>query len=224
MTNAKYLLCAFLFSCITLPAFGQKMTLSISTDTVRNEVTTHVSLINIPQGGRVRFQQRLPAQAKLLAPPLSFLLWDTANNIFTIISPNYPKIDTLPFVFVCKMDSLPDRLLWGESALMYEDKNKQVQKIKNPARTYIIREKVKNIDSVTLQKGMFYIQVSASKSPQKIGELSKQIHLQNEHKLIERKTANLYTYLIGHFPTKASAAEILKEYKKYAKDAFIVAY
>ena len=224
MTNAKYLFLAFLFFCISLPVFGQKITLSISTDTLRNEVTTYISLINIPQGGRTRFQQRLPVQAKLIAPPLSILLWDTANNIFTIISPNYPKIDTLPFMFVCKMDSLPDRLLWGESAFMYEDKNKQVHKIKNPARTYIIKEKTGNSDSATLQKGMFYIQVSASKSPQKIGDLSKQVHLQNEHKLIERKTSNLYTYLIGHFPTRASASEKLKEYKKYAADAFIVAF
>ena len=221
MTKLKYLLCLFSFFCLT-HICGQQVITSVSIDTLANEVTSFVFLIDIPQGGRARFQQRLPAQAKLIAPPLEFLMWDTNNNIFTIVSGTYPKIDTLFFKFTCKVDYFPDNITWGESAFMYEDKNKQVQKINIPAKTYSVREDVK--DSVSIQKGMFYIQISASKSPQKITDLEKQIHLQKEHILIERKTDKHYTYLIGHFPTRAAASEKLKDYKKHISDAFVVTF
>ena len=222
MTKLKYILCVFSFFCLCFPTYGQKVITTAIIDTATNEITSFVSLIDIPQGGRARFQQRLPVQAKLAAPPLEFLLWDTNNNIFTIVAGNYPKIDSLFFKFTCKMDYISDNISWGESAFMYEDKNKQVQKINIPAKIYPVREEMK--DSVSLPKGMFYIQVSASKSPQKITDLEKQVHLQKEHKLIERKTDKYYTYLIGYFPTKESASQKLKDYKKYASDAFVVTF
>ena len=222
MTKLKYFFCIFSFLCLSVPTHGQKIITTATIDTLKQEVTSFVSLIDIPHGGRARFQQRLPAHATLIAPPLDFLLWDISNNIFTIVAENYPKIDTLFFKFTCKMDSLADNIMWGESAFMYEDKNKQVQKINISAKTYLVREEVK--DSASLQKGMFYIQVSASNSPQKISDLEKQVHLQKEHKLIERKTDKYYTYLIGHFSTRASASEKLKDYKQYVGDAFVVTF
>ena len=222
MTVFRYILCVFSLFCLSIPTYGQKVITAVAIDTVKNEVTSFVSLIDIPQGGRARFQQRLPNQAKLLAPPLDFLLWDTNNNVFTIVTAIYPKIDTLFFKFTCKLDYLSENIVWGESAFMYEDKNKQVQKINVPAKTYPAREEVK--DSASIQKGMFYIQVSASKNKQKIDDLRKQVSLQKEHKLIERKTDKYYTYLIGHFPTRAAATEKLKDYRKYVKDAFVVTF
>ena len=221
MTKLKYIFCLLSFVCVT-HTYGQKVITFATVDTVTNEVTSFISLIDIPQGGRARFQQRLPVQAKLIAPPLEFLLWDTNNNIFTIVSGNYPKRDTLFFKFTCKMDYLSDNITWGESAFMYEDKNKQVQKINIPAKVYPVRKEIK--DSVSIQKGMFYIQISASKSPQKKTDLEKQIHLQKEHILIEQKTDKYYIYLIGHFPTRAAASEKLKDYKKHISDAFVVTF
>ena len=222
MIKLKYVLCIFSFFCLIISANGQKAITSASIDTVKNEITTFVSLINIPQGGKARFQQRLPIQAKLVTPSLDFLLWDTSNHIFTIIVANYPDIDTLPFQFVCKWNALPDNITWGESAFMYEDKSKQVQKINIPAKTYAVRGEV--TDSATLQKEMFYIQISASKTPQKMSDLSKQVHLQSDNKIIERKTEKYYTYLIGHFPTRESASEKLKYYRQYVSDAFVVTF
>ena len=222
MAKLKYILCLFCFLCIINFSHGQKVITSASIDTIKNEVTTYVSLINIPQGGRARFQQRLPVQAKLIAPPLDFLLWDTNNHIFTIVSPVYPKIDTLFFHFVCRVNPLGNEITWGESAFMYEDKNKQVQKISIPAKVYPV--KTPTIDSAALQKGMFYIQISASKASQRISDLSKSVHLQNEHKIIERKNGSYHTYLIGYFPTRESASEKLKFYRQYVSDAFVVTF
>lgn len=220
--KSKQILCIFSFLIISIFSYGQKVINFAKIDTVKQEVTTYVSLIDIPQGGRARYQQRLLSQAKLVAPPLGFLLWDTNNNIFTIVTANYPKVDTLSFQFVCKINSLNHEITWGESAFMYEDKDKQVQKINIPAKIYSARSEVK--DSVVLQKRMFYIQVSASKTQQKISDLSKQVRLQGEHKIIERKTEKYYTYLVGNFPTREAASEKLTYYQQYISDAFIVTF
>ena len=221
MIKLRYFVCIFFF-CSIFSVNGQKVITSAFIDTLKSEVTTFVSLIGIPHGGRARFQQRLPVQAKLIAPPFRFLLWDTNNHIFTILTSNYPSMDTLSFQFVCKMNPLPERITWGESAFMYEDANRQVQKIKIPAKTYSTQAETR--DTALLQKGMFYIQISASKNPQKISELSKQLHLQNEHKIIEQKTEKYYTYLIGSFPTRESASEKLNYYRQYIRDAFVVKF
>lgn len=216
------ILCIVSFLITGIFSYGQKVTHFVKIDTIKQEVTTYVSLIDIPQGGRARYQQRLPSQAKLVAPPLEFLLWDTNNTVFTIVTANYPKVDTLSFQFVCKINPLGNEITWGESAFMYENQNKQVQKISIPAKVYPVR--VPAADSLSLQKGMFYIQVSASKTQQKISDLGKSVHLQNNHKIIERKNGNYYTYMIGYFPTRESASEKLKYYRQYVSDAFVVIF
>ena len=128
------------------------MKIAAKIDTTNNEITTFVSLINIPEGGRTRFQQRLFYNAKLIRLPIpsEYLLWDTAKNIFTIITPKYPRIDTLNFTFVCRIDTLPDIISWGEAALMYENKNKEVKKNTLPVKNYIIRRK--NIEAGSKRK------------------------------------------------------------------------
>ncbi len=222
MMKLKKILSVVSFLVISTLSYGQEVIHSVNIDTVKQEITTYVSLIDIPQGGRARYQQRFPAQAKLVAPPLEFLLWDTNNNIFTIVTANYPKADTLSFHFVCRVNSLGNEIIWGESAFMYEDRDKQVQKINIPAKRYSVRSEVK--DSAMIEKGKFYIQVSASKTQQKISDLSKKVRLQGEHKILERKTEKYYTYLIGYFPTREAALEKLKYYRQYISDAFIVTF
>jgi hypothetical protein len=200
------------------------MKITAKTDTISNEITTFVSLINIPEGGRARYQQRLLPTTKLIGlPPYEFLLWDTAKNILTIITPKYPRIDTLKFTFVCRTDTLPDVVTWGEVALMYENKDKEVKKITSPARNYIVRQpSITETDSLT--KGMYYIQVSASKTMQNKEDVAKLVHLQKEHIVLEEKTDKYYKYFIGNFSSKEQATTQLKYYKQYVSDAFIVNY
>ena len=220
------LFCSFCFFFIVLfhaaspYSYGQEMLISARTDTLTNEITSLVSLINIPEGGRTRFQQRLSPQAKLINLPSDFLLWDTANNILTLITPRYPRIDTLSFQFVCKTDSLPDVLPWGESALMYEDNTGMVRKITSPVKHYIVRQSYCNTDS--LVKDMYYIQISASNAIQDKNTLAKTVHLQKEHIILEEKTGKQYKYFIGNFISKEHASAHLEYYKKYVSDAFIV--
>ena len=209
-----------LFCAGTLCSYGQHITISTQADTLTNEITSHVSLINIPEGSRARFQQRLFSHAKLISLPSDFLLWDTANNILTIITPSYPKIDTLSFQFVCKTDSLPDVLSWGEAALMYEDNKGVVRKIALPVKHYVIRNNNSDVDS--LVKETYYIQISASKTMQNKNELAKRVHLQSGHIVSEEKTEKYYKYFIGNFTSKEQASEQLKYYKEYIPDAFVV--
>jgi hypothetical protein len=212
-----------LFCAVSTYFYGQELKISAKTDTMSNEVTTFVSLVNIPEGGRVRYQQRLSPQAKLVKLPSETLLWNTANNILTIIAPVYPLIDTLNFSFVCRLDFLPDVILWGEAALMYENKYGVVQKINSSAKNYIVRQPpIPEADSLT--KGMYYIQVSASKSMQNKTDIAKLVHLNKEHIVFEQKTEKLYKYFIGHFTTKEQATEQLKHYKRYVSDAFVVQF
>lgn len=208
------------FSLISVS--GQKIIVSASADTLRNRVKTVVSLIDIPQHGRARFQQRLPIAAKLVSPPLESVSWDTAHNVFTMTTVDYPHIDTLSFQFVCEMNPIPDTMIWGEAAFMFEDENKSVQKINTPAKKYIVRGKI--TDPNVLQKGMFYIQIIATKTPNKISDLSKRVHLQSGSEMIEYKTDIYYKYLIGHFSTKEAALKKLSYYRQYSKNAFIVAF
>ena len=141
------------FFISTSSFYGQELKIAAKIDTTSNEITTFVSLINIPEGGRVRFQQRLLPDAKVINLPLpsDFLLWDTAKNIITIIAAKYPRIDTLNFVFVCRTDTLSDTISWGEAAFMYENKTKEVKKISLPAKNYIVRQKNIELDSIKKQ-------------------------------------------------------------------------
>jgi hypothetical protein len=218
-----YYLIILLFCAIKPCSYGQELKITAKTDTISNEITTFVSLINISEGGRARFQQRLSPQAKLIKLPSKTLLWDTANNILTIITPKYQRIDTLNFTFVCRVDSLPNAILWGEAALMYENKAGFVKKITLPAKNYIVRQSpISDADSLT--KGMYYIQVSASKSMQNKNEVAKLVRLKKEHIILEEKTEKFYKYFIGHFTTKEQASEQLKQYKQYVSDAFVVQF
>jgi len=212
-----------IFFCgIKTSFYGQELKIAVKTDTITNEITTFVSLINIPEGGRVRFQQRLSPQARLIRLSPEFLLWDTANTILTIITPNYPRMDTLHFSFVCRMNFLPDAIFWGESALMYENKSGVVQKINLLAKNHIVRQSPPEADSLT--KGMYYIQVSAVKTMQNRDEIAKLVHLQTGHSILEERTDNFYKYFIGHFSTKEQASKQLKYYKQYVPDAFVVGW
>jgi hypothetical protein len=204
-------------------SYGQELKITAKTDTTNNEIITFVSLINIPEGGRTRFQQRLSPQAKLIKLPSETLLWDTTNNILTIITPKYPRIDTLNFTFVCRTDSHPNAIFWGEAALMYENKSGIVQKIKSPAKNYNVRQS-QNLETNSLKKGMYNIKVSASKSMQNKNDVAKLVHLQNEHIILEEKTEKYYKYFIGNFITKEQASEHLKYYKQYVSDAFLLQY
>ena len=213
----------FLYCIATTCLSAQEMKITAKIDTTSNEITTFVSLINIPEGGRVRFQQRLLPNAKIITLPYDFLLWDTAKNILTIITTKYPRIDTLIFTFVCRTGTLSDAIFWGESALMYEKKSGIVQKITLPARNYTVKQPlVPNADS--LVKGMFYIQVSASKTVQNKENIAKMVHLQKEHIVLEEKSGKFYKYFIGNFTAKEQANIQLKYYKQYISDAFIVNY
>ena len=131
-----------IFWGLSICSYAQELTISAKTDTSKNQITTFVSLINIPDGVRARFQQRLPLQAKVISLPLpsEYLLWDTAKNSLTIITPHYPRIDTLNFSFICHVDTLPNVISWGEAALMYENKNKEVKKIALPAKIHPVRQ------------------------------------------------------------------------------------
>ena len=220
MRVLKYIFCFLFIVLFYTAANGQQLTISAKADTLTNEITSHVSLINIPEGSRARFQQRLFSQAKLISLPSYFLHWDTANNILTIITPKYPNIDTLTFQFVCKTDFLPDVLAWGEAALMYEDNKGNVQKITSPVKHYVVRNN--NTDADSLEKETYYIQISASKTIQNKNELAKLVHLQNGHVIAEEKTEKYYKYFIGNFASQEQAAEQLKYYKKYVPDAFVV--
>jgi hypothetical protein len=206
-----------------LHVYGQEAVISVKTDTLTNEIITSVSLIHIPEGGRARFQQRLLASTNLVPLPFHFLLWDTSNCIFTLITGNYPAKDTLTFSFVCKIDTLPDMLTWGEAALMYEDRNKQVHKINIPAKNYLIRQQVDTANPFFIEP-YYYIQVSASKTQQKRTDLSKHIRLQTQDVIMERKENQYYKYFVGNFTTKEQASEKLKYYRKYVPDAFIVRF
>jgi len=209
-----------LFFITKTHSFGQEMTVSAKIDTANYKITTFVSLMQIPAGGRARFQQRLYPNAKVINLPSEFLLWDTAKNILTLIAANYPRVDTLSFQFVCKTDVLPDTLVWGEAALMYENNKGMVQKINVSAKKYVMRQRNAEMDS--LVKKEYYIQISASKAMQNKQELAQLVRLQSEHSIIEEKTEKYYKYLIGNFATEEQAKKQLNYYKKYIPDAFVV--
>jgi hypothetical protein len=205
---------------IPFHSYGQEMKVSVTTDTLTNEITNFVSLIHIPEGGRVRFQQRLlPQSVLIICPALEFALWDTTNHIFTLIFPAYSRMDTLTFSFICKTDSLPDLITWGESALMFENKHKTVEKLNTPARNHIVRQN--NIPLDSLIEGFYYIQILASKTIQIKTDVKKLIHLQEEHILLEQKTDKYYKYFIGNFSSKKQASASLKYYRQYMPDAFV---
>jgi hypothetical protein len=199
------------------------MQMSVVIDTVSCEITTHVSFIAIPDGGRIRFQQRLSAQTKLIHLPPNVMPWDTSNNIFSMICVQYPSVDTLKFSFVCKADTLPDILQWGEATLMYEDKNRQVCKIELSAENYIVRQNEDTLNSVAKEM-FYYVQVSAFEKPHQTTDIAKLVHLQTNDAITEYKIDKYYKYLIGPFSSKEQAAEKLEYYRQYIPNAFIVQY
>jgi hypothetical protein len=212
----------FLVLFFLVPAHfqGQEIMVSASTDTLTNKITTVVSLIHIPEKGRVRYQQRLHPQTKLIRPPLEFVLWDTLSNIFTLIIPEYPRIDTLTFTFVCQTDSLPNTIYWGEAALMFENKDRIVEKINIPEKYYIVRQTNIPVDSRI--KGIYYIQILASKTIQTKSDVANLVHLQDEHFILEEKTEKYYKYFIGNFSSQKQASIHLKYYRQYMPDAFVI--
>ena len=215
----------YFFFIFFLPVcfYAQELKITVKTDTTSNEITTYISLINIPDGKRVRFQQRLLPNAKLVKLPTEFLLWDTANSVLTLITANYPPVDTLNFAFVCRSETLPDVIFWGEAALMYENKKGEVKKITSAAKNYFVRQPTIP-ETYNLTKGMYYIQVSASKTVQNSLDVAKLVHLQNEHSILDEKTDKYYKYYVGQFATKEQAIKQLSYYKQYVSDAFVVHY
>jgi hypothetical protein len=199
------------------------MKMEVETDTTNSEITTRISLINIPEGGRARFQQRLLPQTKFVKLSPQTLLWDTAKNILTIITVEYPPIDTFKFSFLCHADTLTDAIVWGEAALMYENKNGEVKKITSSEKKYIIRQS-STMATDRLIKGMYYIQISASKTRQNKEDIAKVIHLQKEDIILEEKADTYYKYFVVHFSTKEQANAQLSYYKKYVSDAFVMNY
>lgn len=211
-----------ILSCFISVLQAQEIMLSATADTLSNEITTFVSLIHIPEGGRMRFQQRLSPHTKLMHPPAEFTLWDTTDNILTLIAPKYPCQDTLSFAFICQTDSLPDIITWGEAALMFENKNKIVEKINIPAKNYIVRQSNIPVDALT--EGFYYIQILASKTIQSKNDIATHIRLQNEHFIVEQKAEKYYKYFIGIFNSKKQAFSQLKYYKQYMPDAFVIQF
>ncbi len=57
MMKLKKILSVVSFLVISTLSYGQEVIHSVNIDTVKQEITTYVSLIDIPQGGRARYQQ-----------------------------------------------------------------------------------------------------------------------------------------------------------------------
>lgn len=204
------------------------MLMEVERDTATNILTEHVKFFNIHQGGKMRFQQRILGVNYWLQCNFSTLLWDTNDGILTVISPQFPIVDTLHISFSVKTDDSVSIQQWGEAALICETAHGKMHKQVLPAYSlYVKQETQPQQDTILLAEkrmldGYYYVQVSAMRNKQSIKEMSKQMHLQKDDVLLEKIKGKFHCYFIGHFATKEIARKKLNYYHTYAKDAFVV--
>ncbi len=194
-------------------------------DTNSHIVTEKVKFFNIPQGGKMRFQQRFVGNIQCLQYDFDTLLWDTNDRILTLISPSFPKTetDTLQISFTMKMNDTISGLQWGEAALICETSHGKMHKQTSPSYSlYVKQQDTSLLSESKMFDGYYYVQVASLPLKHSKQDIAKQMHVQEGDVVVEMHTGKYYRYMIGHFATKEIAQQKLKYYRSYAKDAFIV--
>ena len=212
-------------------SFAQYVLMQVERDTATNILTEQVKFFNIPQGGKMRFQQRMLGANYWLQSNFSTLLWDTNDGILTLISPHFPLVDTLRISFSVKTEDSVSIQQWGEAALICETAHGKVHKQVLPAYSLYIQQEQQQqscqqdtivFSATEMLGGYYYVQVSAMRNKQSMKEMAKQMHMQKDDVLLEKIKGKFHCYFIGHFATKEIAQQKLKYYHTYAKDAFVV--
>ena len=222
----KYLL-LFIFYSLMTAICAQQVTTSVKRDIVANKVQISTHLKDIPVDGRIRFQQVLPNNATIAETHFENFLWDTSHSMLTILSENCQPIEDKCFNYTLSFTADINSLSMGPSAVMYEQKDGQVNKITTAAHTFYLNNSdchivVGQTDTVqVVDKQGYYLQISASTARQSINALSKQVHLQNGDIIVEQKSGKYYRYRIGVFATQEQLAEKLTYYRQYVPDAFV---
>lgn len=208
-------ICVFLFT-FTL-SYGQSIRMENKVDTIKNQITTSIFFNNIPAKNTARWQQILSPSATLLHLDTTGILWDTSHHILTLIWEKFPAKDSFSFTFTALFTPvLPETFFWGEGALLFENTNNKIDKIKTAAQTIqyktIYQEKGEYISD-----SIYFIQVGIGRNNRE-----SDYRLYRGDKIRKIKVKYIYKYQIGPFYSEEAARERLLFYKKQVPDAFIV--
>jgi len=119
-----------------LAGYSQKADISIKVDAANKEIVTYVTLSEIPPDVDIIWQQKIPKEAHFAAYPQN-----SQNAESKVIMMSFSKhllTQTMSFSFACKMDYIEKEILWGESSIIYTDKNSEEQVVAFPAKLFVI--------------------------------------------------------------------------------------
>lgn len=208
-------ICIFLFT-FTL-SYGQSIRMETEVDTIKNQITTSIFFNNIPTKNTARWQQILHPSSTLLHLDTTGILWDTSHHTLTIIWEKFPSKDSFSFSFTALFTPvLPETISWGEGALLFENTNNKIAKIKTAAQT-IHYKAIYQENGEYISDSIYFIQVGVGRNNHE-----SDYKLQSGDKIQKTKIENQYKYHIGPFYSEAAARERLLFYKKQVPDAFIV--
>ena len=137
MNKSKSLLRAILFVCFStcFAAYSQKSEIFIQVDPLRKEIVTHVTLKELPLGVDIVWQQHLPQEAHIASAASG-----NQNADSKLLMMNFSRHmirPTMSFSFLCKMDTIKEWILWGESSITYT-KDAQEKIVRFPAKVFIV--------------------------------------------------------------------------------------
>lgn len=205
----------FLFTFIL--SYGQSIRMENEVDTIRNHITTSILYVDIPTKSSARWQQMLHPSSTLLHLDTTGILWDTSHHTLTIIWEKFPAKDSFSFTFIAIFSPvLPETFSWGEGALLFENTNNKIAKIKTAAQT-IHYKAIYQENGEYISDSIYFIQVGVGRNNRE-----SDYKLQRGDKIQKTKVENRYKYHIGPFYSEAAARERLLFYKKQVPDAFIV--
>ncbi len=202
---------------LTVSVCGQSLRMHYELDTLQQTITSTIVIQHISAKNQVRWQQRLLPEVSITALDTQDILWDTSRQILTIIWKSFPPSDTLTYSFTAKFNSeMPAYFLWGEGALLFVDKENNIQKLSVQAE-YIRKYVPPLTDSIKPLDSLYYIQVG-------VGNKNRQgdYTLYKGDKIFAIQSDKVYKYHVGPYESAEQAKSRLSFYKKHVRDAFIV--
>ncbi|NLK57381.1 MAG: SPOR domain-containing protein [Bacteroidales bacterium] len=199
--------------------FSKAQTIHIVTDidTVRQTLLTKVYFCHIQAKDKVRWQQVVLPTSKVMIADNQGTIWDTVDNLLTVIWNRFPRQDTLVYSFTVQfIDEMPASFYWGKGALLFVNTNNVIEKI----TTYpqCIRKAVTDsIVDISNLDTVYYIQVGVGGNHRE-GDY----RLQDGDRIFTVKHNNVYKYQVGPYVSMEQARKCLQFYRKKVPDAFIV--
>ena len=134
LLRAIAMVCFFGF----VAAHSQSSDISIKVDLSRKEIVTYVTLREVPKGVDIIWQQKIPKEAHFLSHGRGNQNAD--SKVMMMSFSRHLLAPTMSFSFICKMDTIGDWIVWGESSITYTTKEGKDRVSKFPARLFIIKD------------------------------------------------------------------------------------